>query len=83
MGLSLNSGLFNSSELQDLYLELGTYTDFRGFLRKWEESVSVNYRDLHISLSSEPRGSAPSHSPLYSVVFFLQSPISPLYYLDY
>lgn len=62
--------LINISEPQNLHLELGTYTDFRGFLWKWKESVSVNYPYLHISLPSESRGSTPSHSPLHCSVVF-------------
>ena len=64
MGLSLNSGLFNLSELQNLYLELGTYTRTHKRVLMKVESVSVNYPDFHVSLSSESRGSAPSHSLL-------------------
>ena len=75
MGLSLNSGLFNLSELQNLYLELGTYTRTHKRVLMKVESVSVNYPDFHVSLSSESRGSAPSHSLLYcSVVFFSSEP---------
>lgn len=78
MGLSLNSGLFNLSELQNLYLELGTYTRTHKRVLMKVESVSVNYPDFHVSLSSESRGSAPSHSIIFVLwFFFFRAPSRP------